>query len=224
MRTKTKAVLSVDIHDVVKYGGVREAIIALCEDSDDTSSGVIGPSFSTSGPGSGWSKQHDASDYAARALDTGYGALYYIDADNGRRAKMVGEDRYAIVDASGEYVTESGGRTPASDEARIWDRELHADRHLEKMEDDEDGHRATDMVVELEKAEIEWSDESVVELVCPDEEDALAHPEQVSDMAKDVIRYHGAESDIAAWKKLVLAIQDAGNALSDVDADDLEVS
>lgn len=222
MSKTTKAALSVDLSDVVKHGSVEQAIIALCEESDDTSSGVIGPSFSTSGPGSGWSKQHDASDYAARALDVGYGALYYIDAADGRRAKMVGKDSYAIVDASGEYVTEDGGRTPASDEAQTWERELHADRHLDQMEEDEDGYRATDKVVALETAEIEWSDESVVELVCPDEEDALAHPNEFAEMVKAVISTHGAESDKAEWKKLIVAIQEAAEALSDVDADELD--
>lgn len=101
MSKKTKAHVSIDLSDVVKHGGVEQAILAWASESDDTSSGVIGSSFSCSGPGSGWQKNHDASDYAARALDAGYGAMYYLDEADGRLAKMDGENRYAIVDASG---------------------------------------------------------------------------------------------------------------------------
>lgn len=81
---KTTAHVTIDLDDVIRAGGVDQALAAWCEASDDTSCGVVGPSFSTSGPGSGWSKQHDASDFAERAMYGG--ALYYLDTDDGRLA------------------------------------------------------------------------------------------------------------------------------------------
>lgn len=70
---------------------VRAAILSVCDSSDYLASGVIGPSFSTSGPGSGWQRQHGSNDYARRALDDDYGARGYVDADDGRLATL-GED------------------------------------------------------------------------------------------------------------------------------------
>lgn len=219
MSQKTKAHVSINLSDVVKHGGVEQAILAWASESDDTSSGVIGSSFSCSGPGIGWQKNHDASCYAERALDAGYGALYYLDETDGRLASMTDvETEYAIVDASGEYLS-TGERSPASDEALTWDSESEADEYLE---DGYEGERETDRVVCLSQPEVEWSDESVVELVCPDVDDALENPEQVAEMAEAVIQYHGPMSDKAEWKKLIESIKDAAEALSDVDADDLD--
>lgn len=77
--------LSIDLDDVIRYGGVREAIAAWCEASGDTACGVVGPSFATSGPGSGWSREHDSQDFAVRAVEEG--GLYYLDLDDGRLVK-----------------------------------------------------------------------------------------------------------------------------------------
>lgn len=76
--------LTLDLDAVRKAGSVRGAIAAWCDESRDTSCGVIGPAFSTSGPGPGWSKQHDAHDFATRAMEQG--AIYYLDLDDGRLA------------------------------------------------------------------------------------------------------------------------------------------
>lgn len=78
--------VTLTISDVSHAGSVGEAIIAACTMSDYLSSGIIGPSFSTSGPGPGWSKQHSASDFAARALAED--AVGYIDAADGRLATL----------------------------------------------------------------------------------------------------------------------------------------
>lgn len=96
--------ITIDLDDVVIAGGVSQAIIAWCERSDDTSSGIVGPSFSTSGPGSGWSRQHDADDFAQRAIEEG--ALYYLDASDGRliEAEEVSEDE---CDEDGEWPTDT---------------------------------------------------------------------------------------------------------------------
>lgn len=74
--------INIDLNDVIIHGGVRQAIAAWCENSDTVACGVIGAEFSTSGPGSGWSRRHDATDYATRAIADG--ALYYLDLDDGR--------------------------------------------------------------------------------------------------------------------------------------------
>lgn len=88
----TRAHVTIDITDVVRAGSVPQAILAWAEESDDTSSGVVGPAFSTSGPGSGWSRDHDRNDFARRAVVGG--ALHYIDEGDGRMisAEEVSDD------------------------------------------------------------------------------------------------------------------------------------
>ena len=167
--SKTTAHVTLDLDDVRRAGSVRAAILEWAEGSDDTASGVIGPEFSTSGPGPGWSKAHDESDFARRALSPDYGALYYIDADDGRLAER----------ADGMIDT-----------------------------DDEPG-------------EVEWTSESVVRLECPSVEDAVEHPAVVAEMAQAVIDYHGAESDREDWRKLIVSIREAAEALEDIGVDAL---
>lgn len=81
--------IKIDISDVVASGNsVRRAIVDWASESDEVSSGVIGPSFFCSGPGSGWQRNHDENDYAARALADDYGAMAYVDCDSGRVATL----------------------------------------------------------------------------------------------------------------------------------------
>jgi hypothetical protein len=148
--------ITIDIDDVRKAGGVREALAKKCEGSDAVACGVIGMAFATSGPGHGWSQTFGAEDFAARALDEGCGALAYLDLDDGR-------------------------------------------------------------VAALEDGEVVWTDESDVRIECPGVEDALAHPEVAAEMARAVRDYHHPESDVAEWKKLVVAIKAAGEAFDRLD-------
>lgn len=78
----SKAHCILDLDDVRKAGSVSAAIEQWAKDSSDTDSGVIGSSFVTSSPGSGWSQNFGASDYALRAFEGG--ALYYLDSYDGR--------------------------------------------------------------------------------------------------------------------------------------------
>lgn len=71
-----------DIRDIRDAGSVEAALAKWCDESDLVSGGVIGPAFSTSGPGPGWSKNHDESDYASRAFEGG--AVAYLDVQDGR--------------------------------------------------------------------------------------------------------------------------------------------
>lgn len=80
--------MKINIHNVNEHGSISAAIEARAKDSDSIASGIIGPSFSCSGPGSGWQKNHDVSDYAERALMDDYGAASYIDSDDGREATL----------------------------------------------------------------------------------------------------------------------------------------
>jgi len=102
-----KAHCVIDLDDVVAAGSVSAAIEQWAKDSDTTSSGVMGSAFSTSGPGSGWSRTHSADDFASAAFAGG--ALYYIDSSDGR-LKGVEEadenDEGAECDAGGCYYTE----------------------------------------------------------------------------------------------------------------------
>lgn len=154
--------IKIDLSDVVAAGSVEGAILAWAQSSDEYASGTIGSSFSTSGPGTGWSKTHDASDFAERALSDDYGALYYVDAEDGRVASK-----------------------------------------------DEDG-------------DIQWTDESEIELACPSIEEAIDNPKEAAEMAKSVIDTHGDESDKDDWRKLVKAIKEAADAFEDIDEGELE--
>ncbi len=180
MKTKTTAHITLDIDDVRRAEGVEEAIAKWCEDSDDTSCGVIGSTFSTSGPGPGWSKTHGPDDFASRAFEGG--ALYYIDETDGRMksAEPVEDDDDDDDDDDSTILTDIGG---------------------------------------CKYREGDWSDESVVCLQCPSEEDVLEYPELVAEMAEAVIKYHHAESDGKQWAALVRKIKDAADALDDIDPD-----
>lgn len=80
--------MQIEISHVEYHGSISAAIEAKCEASDCIASGVIGPAFSTSGPGSGWSCQYGVRDYAERALADDYGATSYIDSSDGREATL----------------------------------------------------------------------------------------------------------------------------------------
>ena len=77
-------IISIDLDDVRAAGGVEQALHEYCRESDQIGSRVVGPTYSTSGPGSGWAYQHTADDFARRAMSAG--ALYYLEASDGRIA------------------------------------------------------------------------------------------------------------------------------------------
>jgi len=109
--------MKITIEQVAEAGNnVASAIEAACKDHESIASGVIGPSFACSGPGSGWQRNYDVSDYAKRALSDDYGTSSYIDCSDGWEATL-----------------------------------------------DEDG-------------DVAWSEESVIELVCPSLEEAMESP------------------------------------------------
>lgn len=80
--------IKIAIDDVISAGSVKGAILAWAENSDEVASGVVGPSFSCSGPGSGWQVNHDEEDYAKMALGDDYGAMAYVDSEDGRVATL----------------------------------------------------------------------------------------------------------------------------------------
>lgn len=80
--------IALSVSDVLSAGSISAAIEAYAAESDTISSGIVGPSFATSGPGSGWQKNYSASDFAARALSDEHGASYYIDSSDGRIAEL----------------------------------------------------------------------------------------------------------------------------------------
>lgn len=93
--------MKISIRNIAK--GISQMIEEHAQESDSIASGIVGPSFSCSGPGSGWQKNHDASDYAARALADDYGAIRYIDSADGREATLNDEGE---VEWSDESVVE----------------------------------------------------------------------------------------------------------------------
>lgn len=59
--------------------------------------------------------------------------------------------------------------------------------------------------------------ESEVEIVAPDADDALSHPEALLDMAVSVRDYHHHASDAEAWADLIRRIRVAGDKLDGVE-------
>lgn len=167
------AICTIDISDVAKAGSVSEAIFAWAKESDSVVSAVVGSSFSTSGPGNGWTIEHTTSNYAVRALSEG--ATAYVNEVNGR-------------------VLESFHPTEVDDEER------------EIMTDCQG----------CEYVQGEWSELSMVRLECPDEEDAIANPAAFAQMLQGVIDYHAPCSDLAAWKKLAIAIMECADQIADL--------
>ncbi|OJY94413.1 MAG: hypothetical protein BGP25_05325 [Lysobacterales bacterium 63-13] len=93
--------ITITLRDVERHGSIRAAIIATCNEHDLYASGDLGgPTFATSGPGLGWSRQFDAMDYAGRALSDEYGAAGYIDAADGRMATLCDEGEIEWTDQS----------------------------------------------------------------------------------------------------------------------------
>ena len=197
MASKTTAHVTIDLSDVRKAGSVEKAILAWAAESDTTSAGVVGSSFSTSGPGSGWSVGHNALDYARRAFEGG--AMYYLDEADGRLAAAVPV-------------------TCDDEEAAAEDR-VYTGPDGTEYGDDEVTYDGSGGYVLLDP---EWTDESVVRLECPDVEDAIEHTAAAAEMARAVIDTHGSCSDRAAWKKLIESIRAAAEELDGVDADDLD--
>jgi len=107
MISKSTAHVTIDLDDVRKAGGVKQALTKWCEESDDTSCGIIGMEFATSGPGPGWSKTFGADDFASRAFEGG--AMHYLDIDDGKlKSALLAEegDEDATADMGGGYFTE----------------------------------------------------------------------------------------------------------------------
>lgn len=103
---KHTAHVVIDLDDVRAAGGVEQALLAWSENSDTTTSGVVGSSFSTSGPGPGWTKNHDEDDYSRRAFAEC--ALYYLDASDGRLREAESTDDEA-TDDNDVYADIGGG-------------------------------------------------------------------------------------------------------------------
>lgn len=122
---------------------IADAIEKIAQEHDSIASGIIGPSFATSAPGPGWSKQYDVSDYAKRALADDYGATSYIDSEDGREATL------------------------------------------------------------NDAGEIEWSDESVVEVELPSVEQALENPDEFAILARAAADFGNKEE----WEALIEKIE-----------------
>lgn len=91
---------------------IADAIEKIAKEHDSIASGIIGPSFATSGPGPGWSRQYGAADYAKRALADDFGAGSYIDSSDGREATL---DDDGDAEWSDESVVEI--ETPSLEDA-----------------------------------------------------------------------------------------------------------
>jgi len=84
--------------------------------------------------------------------------------------------------------------------------------------DPDDGRIATG----AEDGGVKWSDDSVVRIEVPSEDDALTYPTLVAEMVASVIADHGAKSDKAEWKRLVQTLREAADALEGIDTDELD--
>jgi hypothetical protein len=82
----------------------------------------------------------------------------------------------------------------------------------------EDGRLADEMD---ENQKVFWTTESVVRLICPEPEEALASPEEFLDMLEAVISPLGGSSDRKAWAELVATIRVAAETIEKIDIRDL---
>ena len=76
--------------------------------------------------------------------------------------------------------------------------------------DCEDGRAAT----LDEDGDVVWTEDSVVELLCPDVTEAIEYPEALRVMAEESA--HDAETDCSAWRALAQSIRLAAEALENV--------
>lgn len=84
-RKQTGSEISISPEMVADAGNdVEKAIIDACTEGDYYASGNDGPTFHGSGPGAGWSRECNSTDFAQYALSNG--AEYYLDASDGRSA------------------------------------------------------------------------------------------------------------------------------------------
>ncbi len=135
--------VELDIDDVRKAGGVPEAIKKWSEESDSVASGVVGQEFSTSGPGTGWSKQHGPEEWSREAFNGG--ALYYIDESDGRLRAAEDAEGEEATDDNDVYTDIGGGSYRVGD----W-----SDESVVRLAcpDIEDASRYQDIAAEMAKA------------------------------------------------------------------------
>lgn len=97
-------------------------------------------------------------------------------------------------------------------------RALDDDYGAQSYVDCDDGREAT-----LDgDGDVVWSEDSVVNLVVPDEDDAIAYPDALADMAAALIECHSDASDKHAWQELLMNIRAAANKIEDLDLSDLD--
>jgi hypothetical protein len=149
--------IRITLGDVVESGSIEAAIESHCHESDRYATGVVGPSFATSGPGAGWSTQYGPADFARRAIEEG--AEAYIDLDDGRVATLA-----------------------------------------------DDGT-------------IEWSEESVIEMVVPSIDEVAENPTEAAEMARGAFGLHACKSDRRAWAKLVESVRSMYESMEDIEVD-----
>lgn len=169
--------VTIDLGDVVKHGGIEAAVIAAVDGDSEvllaTPQAMGGQTFATSGPGPGWTKRFDATDYARAAI-----------AEDIANSGCEPGESWAFDPADGRVATGVA---------------------------DDDGVMSG----------IEWGDESVVRVECPDIGEAADHPAVVAEMAAAVIATHGDRSDRKAWAALVESARQLTDALDGIDVDDL---
>lgn len=200
--------MKITLSHIVEHGSISAAIEALCKESDTVASGVIGSSFSCSGPGSGWQRNCDVTDYAARALAGDYGAEGYIDSSDGTEAIMT-EIQYWMDLYSSGSANELSGPFSSLGSARACLPSEMVEAEIEPCESTMgclSEHGLTELVeaylysqdsgeyIAIYKTggELEWSDESVVEIEMPSVEEALESP-----IAWGVIRASAADYGVA---------------------------
>ncbi len=79
--------------------------------------------------------------------------------------------------------------------------------------DSDDGREAT----KDEDGEIVWSDDSVVKLLVPSEEEAKENPEALLDMAEALLYYHSPASDKSGWRALLQQIGEENDKIAELD-------
>lgn len=190
--------MKITFSDYLEHESISAAIEAKAQESDAIASGIIGPSFACSGPGSGWQKNFDVADYAERALASDYGATSYIDSSDGTMAELAG-----IQEINGCQGIDEGDTVLIIRELRgeegwiIWimeRQEKGGDENPEEI-DYFDTYREALATLE-EMRPVLWTTESMVEIELPSVEEAVSQLYESKRFAESARTYSNDESEI----------------------------
>lgn len=187
--------MKITFSDFLKHESISAAIEAKAQESDAIASGIIGPSFACSGPGSGWQKNFDTSDYAERALASDYGSTSYIDSSDGTMAELAGIQEIEGCQGIDEGDTVLIIREAEGEEGWILERQKKGGDESPEEIDYFDTYEEAMATLE-EMRLIVWTSESMVEIELPPVEEVISQLVDAKQFVESARTYSNDESEI----------------------------